>query len=605
MLHVIGSRRALHQGWKWAFKMAAIPIESLTHLQNLFRDISPKFDPTESKDVVQSLKKNYGGKFNSLESHDLLQCLQLLAKHGYVSGGNVKLIEDYVAPKSSKEELIKEAISKFKASRPAVKEDEIQGRDDDIKEITKKLESKEALVLNLFGSYGVGKSRLANEVCSQWRGNYRVFDLREVNSMKAMYYHILSSLDFVVPVGFVDLNYVVKKVRDTIKDLKSGGNPVLFLLDNVDQFATGQDMDDKSLKTDFLQFLKQLFELDGKGERFALKLLLTSRTEFTNAKLVDNFKVKSLKTSFSKKILFPGGSTFVQVHQKDNLIGISKGFPIFLKGMGAILRQERKFADDLIAGVAATPEKSKVCEDAEEMSVSFEEEGVDAGQIYVIRQMFATLTSDSLKVTAVVISLFHGPFSVATASKVLGIDQSEAFAQLEGLAACAIIYIIDEEAIERKYEIHPLLQKYADSIKRTKHFFAAYMKAKGRYYKLFMSRMEKIAKHMKLDYVKAFCLFEMDRANFEFALEISPQPEYFKVPGEFHENTLIASLFMIMLTNSKMVTLFHSWSEMCKDDGKLGKGHWEFLPYYIHLIICFVLCLFFFFNLLVCFLLFF
>ena len=410
--------------------------------------------------------------------------------------------------------------------------------------------------------------------------------------MKAMYYHILSSLDFAVPVGFVDLNYVVKKVHDEIKDLKSGGHSVLFLLDNVDQFATGQDMDGKSLKTDFVQFLKQLSELDGKGERCALKLLLTSRTEFTNAKLVDNFEVKSLKTSSSKKILFPEGSTGVQVHQKDNLIGISKGFPIFLKGMGAILRQERKSADDLIARVAATPEKTKVHEDAEEMSVSFEEEGVDAGQISVIREMFATLPSDSLKVTAVVISLFHGPFSVATASEVLGIDQSEAFAQLEGLVAGAIIYVVDEEAIERKYDIHPLLQKYADSINSDEHFFAAYMKAKGRYYKLFMSRMEKIAKLMELDYVKAFHLFDTDRANFEFTLEISLQPENFKVPGEFHENTLIASLFMIMLTNSKMVTLFHSWSEMCKDDGKLGKGRWEFLSHHIHLVICFVLCLF-------------
>ena len=175
----------------------------------------------------------------------------------------MKLIEDYVAQKSSKEELIKEAIRKFKASRPAVKEEEFQGRDDDIKEITEKLESKEASVLNLFGSSGVGKTRLANEVCSQWRGNYRVFDLREVNSMKAMYYHIFSSLEFAVPVGFVDLNYVVKKVRDEIKDLKSGGHSVLFLLDNVDQFATGQDMYGKSLKTDFVQFLKQLSELDG------------------------------------------------------------------------------------------------------------------------------------------------------------------------------------------------------------------------------------------------------------------------------------------------------------------------------------------------------
>ena len=43
-----------------------------------------------------------------------------------------------------------------------------------------------------------------------------------------------------------------------------------------------------------------------------------------------------------------------------------------------------------------------------------------------------------------------GPFSVATASEVLGIDQSEALAQLEGLVASAIISVVDEEAKERK-----------------------------------------------------------------------------------------------------------------------------------------------------------
>ena len=68
-----------------------------------------------------------------------------------------------------------------------------------------------------------------------------------------MYYHILSSFDLAVPVGVLKLNYVVKKVRDKIKDLKSVGHSVLFLLDNVDRFATGQEMDGKCLKKDFVQ----------------------------------------------------------------------------------------------------------------------------------------------------------------------------------------------------------------------------------------------------------------------------------------------------------------------------------------------------------------
>ena len=88
------------------------------------------------------------------------------------------------------------------------------------------------------------------------------------------------------------------------------------------------------------------------------------------------------------------------------------------------------------------------------------------------------------------VSLFHGPFSVATAAKVLDVDPSEATVQLEGLVASQIISVVDEEAKERKYEIHPLLQKYADSIKDHDNFGAPYLEAKCGFYELF--RMEKL-----------------------------------------------------------------------------------------------------------------
>ena len=63
------------------------------------------------------------------------------------------------------------------------------------------------------------------------------------------------------------------------------------------------------------------------------------------------------------------------------------------------------------------------------------EDGVDMGQISVVRETFDTLLTKSLKVSAVVISLLHGPFSVKTAAKIVCNDQSEAIAQLEGLVA--------------------------------------------------------------------------------------------------------------------------------------------------------------------------
>ena len=556
--------------------MAAVAIESPRGLQTLFTNISAKFSPTESEDVVQSTKRNYGGKFNLLDNQDLLSCLQILEKHGHVADNKLTLIEKFVAPKSNKEEDIKKAIESFKASlRERVEpRKELQGRRDEINTITKKLETGESLAVNLFGSAGVGKTTLANEVCSKWRGKHFVFDLREAKDMRAIYLNMMNSLDLTVPIGFVDQNYIVTKVHKQIQ-LKSEGQPVLFLLDNVDQFTAGQGKEGKNLRTAFVQLLEKLLEFDGKDKK-TLKLLLTSRTELQDAKKVDNFQVKSLESSSSEKILVSEVMTSVNDNQKNQLIDIAKGIPLLLKGIAAILRQERKSADELIAGVhkgkVFPPKKSKAEEDAKERPFNFEEEGVDMDQLSAIREMFDTLSTDRLKVSAVSISLFCGPFSVSTAASILGISLPETLAQLEGLVTSAIIFVVDEEAKERMYDIHPLLRKYADSIKDVATFQTAYLEAKGRFHQHFMAKMAKIAKLIEPDYVRAFRLFEKDRANYEFTVDISLQPEYFSVPGEYHENALIASLFNAMLKEDKQIKLFHCWAEMCIDDGQSGRG---------------------------------
>ena len=559
--------------------MAAVGIETAPGLQQLFEDISPKFRPVESESIVKTLKKNYGGKFDLLDGHDLMKCFQLLEKHGYVSDNKLNLIEDFVATKSDEEKLIKKDIDRFKASRlgKGDPEKELQGRSEEIKIINKKLESKDTGVLNLFGSSGVGKTKLAIEVCSQWRGNYRVFDLREAKDMKAIYYNMLHSLELVIPVGRVDQNYVVTKVLEKVEEFKGEKDAVLFMLDNVDLFTAGKGKEGKNLKTAFMEFLAKL--LERKERQSPLKLLLTSKTKLRGSKRMDDFEVRSLKRNYSEKLIFPKGMTDVKPQQKDNLISITKGFPLFLKGLGAILRQERKSPEELTSEVVRALKKLKVEQDAGGKLAGFEEEGVDVNQMFAVSLMFDTLSTERLKLSAVVVSLFHGPFSVATAAKVLDVDPSEATVQLEGLVASQIISVVDEEAKERKYDIHPLLWKYADSIKNHEDFLAPYMEAKARFYKLFMSRMEKIAKLIEPEYVRAFHLFEKDRGNYEFTVEVSLQPEYFIVRGEFHEIALIASLFTAMLNHKKIIKVFHSWAEMCEDDGKTGERHLNFSCY--------------------------
>ena len=548
--------------------MAAV---ETAQLQQFFENISLKITPAETENVVHSLKRIYGGKFKSLERHDLLKCLQLLAKQRYVTENNLKLVEDFVAPKCSQQKDIEEALKSFKASRlmEADPKKELKGRSDEITKINRKLESKDIALLNLFGSSGIGKTELAKEVCSKWKGISRIFDLRKAQDMTAIYHNMLHSLELAVPAGRVEQlqEYVVAKVQEKVKELKDGEQPVLFMLDNVDQFTAGKKEEGKRLKKAFLRFLEELLESEEK--RLPLKLLLTSSTKLEELKKMDDFEVKSLERSFSEKILIPEGMTDVKTHQKDRLISIAKGIPLILKGLAAILRQERKSVDDLIASVTASSQQSEAEGDARSSVLTFEQEGVDMGQMSVIQEMFDTLPTESLRVSAVVISLFHGPFSVKMAAKVLGFDEVEAIAQLEGLVAGEIIFFVDEEAKERKYDIHPLLQKYADSIKSLEDFNTSFLEAKERFYELFMYRMKKIAELIEPDYVRAFHLFESDKANYEFTVEISLQPEYFSVPAEFRENALMASLFIAML-HEKLIPVFGSWAEKCEDDGKSG-----------------------------------
>ena len=425
----------------------------------------------------------------------------------------------------------------------------------------------------MFGSSGVGKTKLANEVCVQWQGIYRVFDLREAKDMRAIYYNMLHSLKLV---GNVDQNYVVTKILEKVEELEREEHAVLFMLENADHFTAGKDEEGKNLETTFMELLAKLSER--KGKRSPLKLLLTYKNELKGPSNVNNFKVSTLKRVFSEKLIIPEGMTDVKPQQKGDLMSIAKGFPLILKGLGAILRQERKSPVELIAEVARALKKSKVEEDTGERPVSFEEEGVDVNQMSAVSLMFETLSTERLKLSAVVISLFHGPFSVQTAAKVLGIDPPEAIVQLEGLVASQIISVVGEEAKERKYDIHSLLQKYANSIKDHENFCAPYLEAKGRFYELFISRMKKIAELIEPDHVKAFHLFETNKGNYEFTIEISLQPEYFRLAGELHESALISSLLIAMLNGKQLIKVFHCWENMCEDDGRSGEHY--FLVFY-------------------------
>ncbi|XP_068705812.1 uncharacterized protein [Montipora foliosa] len=548
-------------------------------LNQLFRDISSKFSPLESVEVVKLSKRIYGKHFYSLQNEDLFSCLKRLQEFGYVSNSKLALVKDFVASKSSRKEEISETIESFIVSHPRRydPEKQLQGRNDDLKRITGTLEAGQSSVVNLHGPGGVGKTTLAQEICSKWRGKFYIFDLRKAKDMTEIYFNLMSKLGLAVCVGYVDMSFVVEKIIEKAFE-ENEGLPVLFLLDNVEEFTLQQGKEGTSLTTPFMLFLEKLIGYDKDRQRGALRILLTSRTPLNEANKVEDYELQPLRDNVSEKILLSDKTIDINMVQKEKLLSACNGKPLLLIGLAAILKQERKLPRDLITEIEKfirdseengdTP-RSKREEDAKEKVYGYEE-GVSHGEKSVIHEMFNTLPSDCLKASAVSLSLFCGPFSASTAAEVLGISLPEAVAQLEGLETSAIIFVVNREEKELMYDIHPLLKKYADSIKDDERFIESYTNAREQFYEHFMSKVKKIAGFVEADYVKAFTMFTSDSANYEFAIDISLESEFFSTPGEFHDNALIVSFVNALLSSKKRLELFKSWAERCSDDGKLG-----------------------------------
>ena len=547
----------------------------------LLKDVVGDLSPEELKYAVSSIKTNFEkGKFADKGDQDLYSCLHLFANQGLVSEDNLTLLEKFVVtPQTSKKEGIEAKIRGFKAIRlqeieepTAATRKELTGRHSDLENVMSKLKTGGSSVLNLYGSSGVGKTRLATEVVSQWQGTMKfIVDLREVERMEDVHFQVLQAL-MIGSKETTTVSYEANPVIFKMRHLRQRGRgDILLLLDNVDQFSGGNSKAATSLNNDFVTFLQRLTTGRAKS---SLKILLTSRSAFRHG--VENYEVKGLEKVSSGELLQRQGTPAIHGSQRERLVEMCRGKPLLLNGMASILRQEIADAERLLGTIEqeleVEPSHGAGDEEAEKKETfDAKEEGIDEEQLSCLRKMFFFLPSKTLKDSAVSMSLFCRPFSLEAAAEILGVNVSEAAIRMEGMCNSQVVSVVPE-AKELLYDIHPLMRKFLKSIGNSKAFVEAYQKAKDHFCYFFLSRLKTIAALLDKEYVKAFDTFDFDRYNFELALELSLKSSHLMIPMKNTEIVRICYLLEATLIDQKRRrTIFHAWAEKVEEDGKQGE----------------------------------
>ena len=560
-------------------------------------EISPRFDkflkdvvdhlsPEELEYAVSSIRTNFEiGKFGDKGDQDLYSCLHLFANQGLVSEDNLTLLEKFVVtPKTSKKKGIEEKIEGFKAIRlQEVKESkaatsrELTGRHSDLTKVMSRLTTGGSGVINLYGSSGVGKTRLANEVLSKWQGtqaNKFNVDLREIDKMEDVHFRVLQELSTVSEETAVsyEANPVILKMMQLRQ--REQGN-ILLLFDNVDQFSGGKDEAAVRRNVNFVSFLHRLTSDKTEGKpKSSLKILLTSRSAFCQD--VENYEVRGLEKVSSGELLQRQGAPAIHSGQRERLVEMCRGKPLLLNGMASILRQEIADAERLLGTIEQELAVRKSQDTGDEQTkkkdiFDVNEEGIDKEQLSCLRKMFFFLPSKTLKESAVSVSLFCRPFSLEAAAEILGVNVSEAAIRMEGMRNSQVVSVVPEVK-ELLYDIHPLMRKFLKSIGNSKAFEEAYQKAKDNFCKHFVSQLITIAALLDKDYVKAFDSFDFQKPNFELALDISMKSNYLLISQKHRESVLVCYLFEAMISDQgRRRKIFHTWAEKIEDDGKEGK----------------------------------
>ena len=560
--------------------------------ERLFQFVDQKMDEDEKLKVSEALGKVLGTKLMG----SMYEALCLLLDQGQITKDNVNVIKDCIAERSNSGKEIKKEAEEYVKKLPE-EYLSVTGRAEKIKIVTSKLETAENAVVNLFGVGGVGKTTVAREICRKWKndsiGRSVLVDLREVKVMEFVYGNILQALQQ----DQITLEFEEEAVFRRVRALTEQDKPVLVLLDNSDWFASAQNEEQRKLCVDFLSFLERLKSVE--VDKFQkVRILLTSRLPFADAKLVEDVHLEPLNDEESQKILESAKEEILPKEEKTKVSELCERRPLLLNAFAAAGKQEKMksklkhliktIAEGLLIEKTAKVEKSPGAEETESKEPEHGPETMEAGSAVdsraalVLKSMFFNLLSKPLQNAAVSLSLFCHPFSMRAAAQVLEVPMDEACFLLETLRSYNFIIIPDPEAREETYDIHPLLKEVVKGIGREEGFTEVFQAAEARFSHLFMDYASRLGKNLDKQYVEIQQIFNTQRANFELSIDISRRrDDFFIREYKYHDVAMTAFLFDAMLDVRTRMKLYQSWADTAEKDGQ-GNVHELYTKYCNH-----------------------
>lgn len=529
-------------------KMAADVI--LSNFDNSFRKIDDSLTVKEKIDYSQAVKQIYLGKINILDEKDFYHTQKELHRLGAINVEDGLSLLSGITKNAAKNEEIQGIIKEYKPEE----KNKIVGRTDDIKAICKKLGNVNVPGINLFGESGVGKTTLAQEVAKSLDGFKAItVDLRDIVEMTNVFFHILN--------GFELLAWDKDKDR-LLLHLKSNlSTKTLLILDNIEQFLTQED---DSSREEFLKFVRQMISSEScKSGNF--KLVMTSRQELKDTKLKGKFfsdyKVQPLSDDVSKNlILSPEKKSLeaLELNEKAEMLEITKlckNIPYLLQGVKHLLREGFTEPSEII----------------QRLKLQLTTKAVPA-QYVCIAEQFESIPNEDLKHLAVKISLLRRPFSVKTAMKIAGLSSEYlATIDLELLAIHKIISRVDDK--KQKYDVHALFQDFVKDhlCEKEPVYREQYSEGEKHFFKHFSGKISKLAQLLDKDFVKAYSRLEVNRANFNLAIDISKQNrediDILLHSDQHNQSALIGILFEVLKDLTERKKLYRQWAETAEKTG--------------------------------------